>query len=84
MKAGFNKNRNVDGGIERAYENLANAIILQAVDDYREALEDNDIWLIEALENFFMGDLYAILTKVPGKLIIERIRREYGYEGKGF
>jgi len=79
MKAGFNKNRNVDGGIERAYENLANAIILQAVDDYREAFMQNDLWLIEALENFFMGEWYTILTNVPGKLIIERIRKEFGY-----
>lgn len=62
--------------IQQAYENLANAIIIQAVDNYREALETEDKHDILALENFFLSNWYSILTNVPGELIIEKIRKE--------
>lgn len=66
----------------QGYENLANAIIIHAVEDYREALETENIGEIIALEKFFLSHWYSILTNVPGELIIEKIREECGYCGR--
>lgn len=64
------------------YEELCNAIVLQAVADYRNALRGVGYYSktpkqveIEC-ENFFRSGYYALLTKVPGEYLIERIRKE--------
>lgn len=64
------------------YQELYNAIVLQAVTDYRNALRDisydrkspEDV-VIEC-ERFFRSEYFAQLTKVPGKYLIEKIRKE--------
>ena len=66
------------------YENLANAIILQAVKDYRLALKaikrnpDNRAKLDEALEieRFFRSDWYSVLTDVGGDFLIRKLQEE--------
>ena len=65
-------------------ENLANAIILQAVKDYRKALKGlslngkSSAAVIADCERFFRSDWYRQLTKVEGEYLITNIRKEYG------
>lgn len=61
------------------YENLANAIILRAVEDYR--LTDNEKEL-EEIEDFFHSDWFATLTRLDPDLLIKKLRKEKrNYDG---
>ena len=69
---------------EDPYERLANAIILQAVTDYRAALkrikrkpEDRET-IDEAMrvESFFRSGWYSQLTAVDGEYLIRRLQDE--------
>lgn len=51
------------------YHALINAIILQAVKDYRTALDDENTSGIAECERFF-------LTDVDGEIIIQQVKRE--------
>lgn len=66
------------------YENLANAIILQAVKDYhmalkslkanprnRTAMADKD-----EIERFFRSDWFSVLTSVDGEMLIRSLQME--------
>ena len=55
------------------YENLANAIVLQAVKDYR--LTDDEAELAE-IESFFRSDWFGVLTDVDPEYLIRRLRKE--------
>ena len=69
---------------EDPYERLANAIVLQAVSDYRVALKKikahpkNREAISEALEieKFFRSSWYSILTDVDGEYLIRRLQDE--------
>ena len=69
---------------EDPYERLANAIILQAVTDYKTALKKirknpgNRDAIDEALriERFFRSGWYSQLTSVDGEYLIRRLREE--------
>lgn len=69
---------------ENPYERLANAIVLQAVSDYRAALRKvrknpkNREALDSALqiEKFFYSQWYQILTSVDGEYLITQLRKE--------
>jgi len=64
------------------YESLANAIIVQAVKDYREALqrlnshpEKNDYKAeVNSLERFFCSGWYQTLTDLDGNLLMRKVR----------
>ena len=66
------------------YENLANAIILQAVRDYRTALKclklnpNNRKALSdkEEIERFFRSKWYSTLTSVDGEMLIRSLSEE--------
>lgn len=66
------------------YENLANAIILQAVKDYREALVRNDVHRKqntyqcnrESIERFFRSGWFGVLTKLDPEMLILRLNKE--------
>lgn len=69
---------------EDPYERLANAIILQAVSDYRRDLKKikknpqnrdvmNDVLQIE---KFFRSPWYQVLTNVDGEVLIQKLRKE--------
>ena len=66
------------------YENLANAIIVQACDDYRVDLKKikknpgNRAAIDDALriEKFFHSGWFGALTAVDGDFLIRRIRKE--------
>ncbi|MBQ5521514.1 MAG: hypothetical protein IIT86_01675 [Oscillospiraceae bacterium] len=55
------------------YENLANAIVLQAVKDYR--LTDDEAELAE-IERFFRSDWFGVLTDVDPEYLFRRLRKE--------
>ncbi len=69
---------------EDPYERLANAIILQAVSDYRVAFKKvkahpkNKEAISEALEieRFFRSGWYSQLTGVDGEYLIQRLQDE--------
>lgn len=64
-------------------QNLSNAIILQAVKDYRTALSGSGIGkrppgsVIVEVEWFFRSEWFDILTNVDGEVLIEKIRKEF-------
>lgn len=69
---------------EDLYEKLANAIILQAVHDYRAALKRlkkhpnkrDIINEVLKIEKFFKSQWYQSLTSVDGEYLINRLRKE--------
>ena len=64
------------------YEEVANAIIIQAVTDYRAALRGEGYRhrspekIIKECESFFRSYYFSLLTKVSGEFIIEQVRKE--------
>ena len=68
-----------------AYEELANAVILQAVADWRNAKrrlrrKPHDIAALERVretEAFFLSPWFCRLTKVSGKKILEKLKKEF-------
>ena len=67
----------------QAYENLANAIIVQAARDYKKAYKkslkrsecESTKQELAELERFFRSDWYRTLTSVDGELVMEKLRR---------
>lgn len=67
------------------YENLANAIVLSAVEDYRKALrrlsknpESKSTKAdVDSMERFFRSSWYSVLTSVEGEFLIRKLREEY-------
>ena len=55
------------------YEELANAIVLQAVKDYR--LTDDEAELAE-IELFFRSGWFGVLSKVDPEYLIRNLRKE--------
>lgn len=55
------------------YEELANAIVLQAVKDYR--LTDDEAELGE-IERFFRSGWFGVLSKVDPEYLIRKLRKE--------
>ncbi len=75
----MSKNNNFD-----PYEQLANAIVLQAVKDYRVALKrlkkhpNNKDAAIErdSIERFFRSGYFGILTDIDPEYLIDRLNEE--------
>ena len=69
---------------QRGLENLTNAIIIQAVKDYRSALSGCKVngrdskAVIAECERFFQSEWFKVLTKVDGNYLTTSIRKEYG------
>ncbi len=70
--------------IERIWEDLANAIVLRAVEDYREAR-----WLVRnypdqyearktilEVEEFLVASWFEMLTNIDGELLLKRLKEE--------
>ena len=66
------------------YTDLANAIIIQAVKDYRNALKTLKRYpryepakaVVAEVEEFFRSDWYRTLTSVDADMLMTKIRRE--------
>ena len=68
---------------EMAYRNLANAVILQAVFDYRNALDGVSYnrfppeKIARDIEKFFLSEYFEMLTKVKGQYLIDKLKQEH-------
>ena len=70
---------------KEAYENLANAVVLQAFVDYVLLLK-HDIDCCKSvsrteLEIFFNGQILPIYTSIPGNVLLELARRKAKEQG---
>ena len=72
--------------IEYNLEDLTNAIVKQAAEDYRKALRGKGYShmpaskVIEDVEKFFRSKYFYLLTNVKGEYLIERLKEEYEEE----
>ena len=65
-------------------QRLANAIIIQAAEDYRTALRclrinpdhKPSLEMLQECERFFRSEWYQMLTTVDGEMIMRKIREE--------
>ena len=55
------------------YEELANAIILQAVKDYRLTDDEQEL---QEIERFFRSGWFGVLSKVDPEYLIKKLRKE--------
>lgn len=66
------------------YEKIAEAIILQAVKDYRDALKrlkkypnkDTYIFVKQEVEQFFRSNWYTYLTSIDPEILIRKLNAE--------
>ena len=58
------------------YKELANAIILQAVKDYRKALKHDERGRKREIERFFKSEYFTVLTNISGEMMIQKLRAE--------
>ena len=74
---------------EDNYEKLANAIIVQAVKDFRPAYRrlrrypDDELAqnTVREITNFFCSDYFSILTDLDGPDLLQRIMKDVLYVG---
>ena len=67
-----------------AYENLANAIILLAVKDYRQALKllsknphsRSAMATVKGMERFFRSEWFEQLTSLNAEMLIRKLKAE--------
>ena len=59
--------------MDTPYENLANAIVLQAVKDYR--LHDDEQELA-SIERFFRSGWFGVLTRIDPEMLISKLSKE--------
>lgn len=59
------------------YQNLANAIVAVAADDYRGALKSGNDKLLESLDKFFHSSWYRTLTGVDSDVLLGMLKREH-------
>ena len=62
---------------EDPYQNLANAIVCVAADDYRTALEKGDETLLLSLQRFFRSASCSVLTGIDTELLMDALNKEY-------
>ena len=82
------QNREMAAG--EPWQNLANAIIISAVKDYRKALRRQiknpgsrtAAAEIREIERFFHSEWYGMLTDVDGNFLIRKCKEECAYDGK--
>ena len=60
-------------GLQKNYEQLAQAIIMQAISDYKHS---KNAGMKKSVENFFRSDWFMTLTNVNGETIIKKLRKE--------
>lgn len=62
---------------ENPYQNLANAIICVAADDYRTALKQGDELLMSSLQRFFRSTWCGVLTSLDTEFLMDALNREH-------
>lgn len=58
------------------YQNLANAIVCVAADDYRAAVQNGDTLLLSDLRRFFRSAWCSLLTNLDTEVLMEALDRE--------
>lgn len=72
--------------IDDQWQQLANAIVEKAVQDYRNAIRGRGFDIkpfkktVAECEKFFKSDWCVMLTKADGNLILEQLKKEYENE----
>ena len=61
---------------DESYQLLVNAIIIQAVKDYRKALKYDHRGIKRGCCRFFRSDWFKTLTAIDGELLISRLKSE--------
>ena len=70
------------GGIKMTepYKELANAIIIQAVKDYRRT---NMPQAHRELKRFFRSEWFSLLSDIDGEMLIQKLEKERGVKKHG-
>ena len=70
--------------MQSVYQDLANAIVLKAVEDYRNALDGKSYTCLKSpedviieVEKFFRSRWFEKLTKVNSEYLIEQLKKEH-------
>lgn len=58
---------------DKNYEDLANAIIIQAVKDYRRTQSPQ---VRNEIKRFFKSEWFSMLTNLDGDMLIKKLERE--------
>ena len=61
---------------DESYRLLVNAIIIQAVKDYRKALKYDARGRKREIEKFFRSEWFTVLTNISGEMLIRKLRAE--------
>ena len=61
---------------DESYRLLVNAIIIQAVKDYRKALKYDHRSIKRECCRFFRSDWFKTLTAIDGEMLISRLKSE--------
>lgn len=75
MKKTVRKLRSAAPDRRENWQDLANAVVLQAVQDYRLSNDPRDL---EELERFFLSDWFRLLTDLSPDCLLSLLRREKG------
>ena len=62
--------------MEKCYRDLADAIILRAVKDYRKTLKNKRWGSVRMIERFFRSELFNGLTRINPEMLISKLRQE--------
>lgn len=66
--------------LDAGYSALANAIVIQAVKDYRKAIRHFDLFTMGQIRYFFHSQWFQMLTSIDGDRLIKDIERRELYE----
>lgn len=58
------------------YEALGNAVVLQAVKDWRTAMKKKDSRTIHECEAFLLSGSFNLFTDLDGEALLQKLRRE--------
>ena len=61
-------------------EELGNAIVIQAVRDYRYGKATGNTYLMKECARFFLSDWCTELTRISGKVILAKLQAEDSYK----
>ena len=59
--------------LQKNYEQLAQAIVTQAIIDYKRS---KNYEMKQSIENFFRSEWFMVLTDIDGEKLIKKLRRE--------
>ena len=66
------KTYKIVSGYEENWQELANAIILRAVEDFRDTMNKKTL---AEIEEFFLSDWFEVLTNIDGRDLLTLLRR---------